>query len=107
MDVLWIPLGVVAVERGKRLLTIGFIVSCIFMLRLQVELMRSIGSPYGFFGFMKNGVFERGLIAYAFFIGLFLLLAYFSKGGDKNVHIAASITILIIGFCVSSLVMVL
>lgn len=107
IDLLWIPVGWLAVERGKRLLTTGFVLSCVLLLRLQVELMQSIGAPYGFFGFMKSSIFERGLTCYGVFIGLFLLLAHFSKGGDKNVHIAASITILIMGFCVSALVMVL
>lgn len=107
LDLLWIPLAVVAVERGKRFLTIGFVLACVLMLRLQMELMHSIGQPYGFFGFMTTSIYDRGLVTYGIFIALFLLLAHFSRGGDKNVHVAASITILIAAFCVSSLIMVL
>ncbi len=96
-----------AVERGKWLLTSGFVLACVFMLRLQLELMGAIGLPRGFFGLMDASLYNRGLITYAVFIGLFLILAHLSRGGDKNVHMAASITILILAFCVSSLVMVL
>ncbi len=107
LDLLWIPAGMAAVERGKWFLTSGFILSCVLLLRLQIELMQSIGAPYGFFGFIGMGIYNRGLITYGVFIALFLVLAHFSRGGDKNVHMVASITIMIMAFCVSSLVMVL
>ena len=107
VDLLWIPVAMAAVERGKWLLTAGFVLACVFMLRLQLELMGAIGLSRGFFGLMEASLYNRGLATYGLFIGLFLVLAHFSKGGDKNVHMAASITILIMAFCVSSLVMVL
>lgn len=107
IDALWIPFALCIGERGKRLLTVGFILACIVLLRLQVELMGSMGLEYGFFDFMKSTAFDRGLVVYGVFIALFLFLAHFSKGGDKTVHMAASITILIMSFCVSTLIMVL
>lgn len=107
IDLLWVPIALLTMERGKKLFTCGFVLSCSLLLRLQVELLRELGYPYGFFRLLDSSIFTRGLITYGLFIALFLLLAYFSKGGDKNVHIAASITILIAAFCVSLLVMVL
>lgn len=106
-DLFWLPVAFLTMERGKRLLTCGFVLSCALLLRLQVELLHGIGYPYGFFGLMAAPVMIRGLVTYGVFILLFLLLAYFSKGSDKSIHIAASITIMIVAFCVSSLVMVL
>lgn len=107
IDLLWLPVAFMTMERGKRFLTCGFALSCSLLLRLQVELLHDIGYTHGFFGLIQAPVFTRGLMTYGFFILLFLLLAYFSKGSDKNIHIAASITIMIVAFCVSSLVMVL
>lgn len=107
IDLLWVPLALLTMEKGKRLLTCLFVLSCVLMLRLQMELLHSMGFPNGIFRLVETSIYVRGLIIYGFFIGLFLILAYLSKGGDKNVHIAASITILIASFCVSSVVMVL
>lgn len=107
MDLLWIPVALLLMEKGKRLFTCGFVLSCALLLRLQVELMESIGFHKGFFGLLKGDVFSRGLIVYGLFTLIFLLLAYFSPGSDKNIHIAASITIFFAAFCISTLVMVL
>lgn len=107
IDLLWVPVALLAMERGKKLFTCLFVLSCVLLLRLQVELMQQIGFPRGFLGFMDSDVFTRGLIAYGGFIAFFMVLAYYSKGSDKNIHIAASISILIAAFCVSLFIMVL
>lgn len=107
IDFLWVPVAFATMERGKKLFTCGFVLSCSLLLRLQVELLQQTGFSRGVFGLVQMPLFNRGLIVYGGFILLFLLLAYFSKGADRNVHMAASITILIAAFCVSTLVMVL
>lgn len=107
IDLLWIPIALLTMERGKKIFTCGYILSCILLLRLQVEMMEKIGYPRGLLGWMESPVFMRGLIAYSGFIALFLVLAYFSPGANKHIHIAASITMLIAAFCVSAIIMVL
>lgn len=107
IDLVWVPIALLTMERGKKIFTCLFVLSCALLLRLQVELLQQMRYPRGIIGFMEADVFTRGLITYGAAIAAFLVLAYYSKGGDKNVHIAASITILIGVFCVSSLVMVL
>jgi len=107
MDLIWVPVALVSVERGKRLLTLGFIGLCVLALRLQIELFRDLGFSRGYLGFMESDIFPRGIITYGIFTAFFLILAFYSKGSDKNVHMAASISILIAAFCVSSFVMVL
>ena len=107
IDLVWVPVALVAVEKGKRLLTLGFVGFCIVALRLQIELMDSLGFSRGYLGFMESGIYPRGIVTYGVFIAFFLLLAHFSKGSDKSVHMAASITILIAAFCLSSFIMVL
>ena len=39
IDLLWIPVALLTMEKGKRLFTVGFICACVLLLRLQVELM--------------------------------------------------------------------
>jgi hypothetical protein len=107
IDLFWIPVALLTMEKGKRLFTVGFILSCVLLLRLQVELMQHIGFPRGIFGVMESSIYARGLITYGAFITLFMLMAYYSKGVDKSIHIAASITMMIAALCVSALVMVL
>lgn len=107
IDLIWVVVALLTMHRGKRLFTCGFVLSCSLLLRLQVELMDRIGYHNGYFGLMKSDVFCRGLVTYSLFITLFMVLAYLSPGSDKNIHIAASITILIAAFCISTLVMVL
>lgn len=107
IDLLWVPVALLTMERGKKIFTCLFVLSCSLLLRLQVELLQQMHYPRGIIGLMKTDVFTRGLVAYGAAIALFLVLAHYSKGGDKNVHIAASITILIGVFCLSSVIMVL
>ncbi len=107
IDLLWVPAALLTMERGKRLLTCAFILSCVLLLRLQVELLRQVGFPNGFFGLMAGDIYPRGLMTYGVFILLFLLMARMSLGTTKTIHMAASITILIAAFCLSSFIMVL
>ncbi len=107
IDLFWVPVALVTMEKGKRLLTSFFVLACVLLLRLQMELLRDGGYGRGILGLMESDIYPRGLATYSVFIMLFLLLAYFSKGAHKAVHMAASITILIASFCVSTLVMVL
>ena len=107
IDLLWIPVALLAAERGKRLFTATFAGACVLLLRLQVELLQGIGFSKGFLGFLHNDILIRGMITYSVFIMLFLVLAHYSHGTDKSIHIAASITIMIAAFCVSTFIMVL
>lgn len=107
IDLLWAPLALLAVPKGVKIKTALFTLLCAFALRLQVEFLQSIGFGKGFLGLMDAAILTRGQITYGVFIFLLLVLAYFSPGVDKHVHIAACITILIVAFCVSTFVMVL
>jgi hypothetical protein len=106
-DLIWAPIALIFMERGVKLKTCGFVLSCSLLLRLQTELLQQIGMGHGLFGLMESSVFVRGQVTYSVFILFFLILAWFSKGVDKHVHLAASISILIFAFCVSSVIMVL
>lgn len=107
IDLLWLPVGVVAVHKGQRLKTAIFMVVCILTLRAQVELMESIGRVHGFTGFWNWDAYQRGLLVYGIVFALFLLLAYFSPHTKGIVFFAATLTIYIFSFCASMLAMVI
>ncbi len=107
IDLAWLPVALVFSEPGKRVLNILYVLASAGMLRLQVELLQQIGWVRGLPGMMDSDVYTRGLIVYSVFIGLFLLLARLSYGTDKNVHLAASISFLLLSFCISGAIMVL
>ncbi|PZQ46725.1 MAG: hypothetical protein DI551_04540 [Micavibrio aeruginosavorus] len=107
IDLFWVPVALLTVEKGKRLFTCGFVLSCVLLLRLQVELLQQIGMPNGFFGWLGADIFLHGVITYGAFVAFFFIFSHFSQGSDKSVHMAASITILIAAFCVSSFIMLL
>ena len=107
MDLLWIPIALLLMEKGKKIFTCLFILGCVLLLRLQLDLLGQIGRPNGLLGWIETDAYLRGVACYGVFIALFLLLARLSPGSDKNVHIAASITLMILAFCLSSLIMLL
>lgn len=105
IDLLWLPVAMVTVHKGQRVLTMAFMLACIFSLRAQVELMQSFGKPGGFTGLLDIGVYERGLITYGIVFALFLILAYFSPNTKGVIFLAATLTVYILSFCLSMLVM--
>lgn len=107
IDLLWLPVAMLVVHPGQRLMAGGFALACALLMRLQVELMQEIGYPRGFLPILQSDLFNRGLITYGIFLLAFLLMSYYSKETDRFVYMAASITILTIAFCVSTAVMLL
>lgn len=107
IDLAWVPVAILCLHKGQRLKASLFVLMCAFIMRLQIDFMKDIGYGRGFFGFLDAPLYMRGLVTYSVFILAFFVLSYFSPKTDSFVYIAASITIFIAAFCVSSLVMVL
>ncbi len=107
IDLVWLPVGLFVVHKGHRLLAGGYFIACALMLRLQVELMQSIGYPTGILTLMKSDLFIRGIVVYAVFNAGYLLIAYFSPGSDKTVFLAASLTIFFSAMFSSTIIMLL
>lgn len=106
MDLIWLPIAFFVVHKHQRIKTFLFIVTCMLTLRLQVEIMESIDYPTGVLPYLKSYVYHRGLVVYGIVIALFLLLARFSPKTNPVVFLAAMISIYMITFCLSMLVMV-
>ena len=104
---LWLPVAALAVNKRHWLLTGGFIAACILSLRLQIEMMESFNYPHGILGLMDAPLFQRGLITYGVIIALFLLLAHFSPRTRPIVFMSAALSVYIIAFCISTIIMAL
>lgn len=107
IDLVWIPIALLVAHKPHRLLTAGLILICALSLRLQVELMDSIGFDTGILSFMNTPLFQRGIMVYGFVIALFLVLAYFSPRTSKMVFFAAGLSIYILAVCLSTIIMIL
>ncbi|MDP7142146.1 MAG: hypothetical protein QF692_02600 [Alphaproteobacteria bacterium] len=107
IDLFWIPIALIATHKGQRLISVVLILACALTMRTQIELMEMIGSDTGLINLMQSDIYNRGLIVYSIFIALFLIMAYFSPKTRKVVFFAASISLLIMAFCISSLLMAL
>ncbi|AGH99016.1 hypothetical protein [Micavibrio aeruginosavorus] len=106
IDLIWIPIAMVVVHRGQVLKSLAFILACILTLRTQIEIMTSIGKPNGILGWLDMGLYERGLIIYGLLIGVFLVLAHFSPHTRGVIFLAATLSLYVMGLCVSMLAMV-
>lgn len=88
-------------------MTLGFFISCMMMMRLQVELMTEIGFEYGIMNVMSSNVFDRGLAVYSFFYMAFLILVQYSPNTKGALFIAGAISIFFMAFFSSIIIMLL
>lgn len=107
IDALWLIPALLAMRKGQRLWAAGFIAGCMIMMRLQVELMESMGYPYGMFSLWRLHVFYRGLAIYGFFYAVYLVTARFSPYARGPILLATSISFFFAALVVSMLGMVL
>ncbi|MCB9988190.1 MAG: hypothetical protein H6868_02520 [Rhodospirillales bacterium] len=107
VDFLWLPAAWFVVHKHQRWFVLGFIFVCLLTFRTQVELMESIGYGTGILALMKSSVYNRGLIIYSIIFALYMILAYFSPGTQKVIFFAASLSIYILAFCFSMIMMTL
>ena len=107
IDVIWIPVLFFGVHKKHRWWALGFVISTMILIRLQSEIMISIGYEFGIVGYMTTNVYTRLLAVSSFFYALFLLMAHFSSQTRGVVFMAASLSIFFMVFLVGSIAMVL
>jgi hypothetical protein len=105
LDIIWIPIAAISVNPGQRLKAVGFVILCMTVMRLQIDIIHSFGFKTGFTGFWDASLYHRGLLTYSIFIMIYLLLSYFSPYTRGVIYLAASISIFFMAFAVSSFVM--
>lgn len=107
IDLIWLPLAWFVVHKPQRWWTLGTLASCMLMLRLQAELMESIGYPQGILPFMDSHVFSRGLGVYAIYYVIYLLIAYYSPDSKGALFMGVSLSVFFMAFFTAIAVMVL
>ena len=107
IDFLWLPVAWFVVPKKHRWYALAFVITGIATLRAQVELMESTGYETGFLPIMTSNVYPRGLIVWSVIIALFMVLAHFSPKTREIVFFAAALSIYILAFCFSMLLMAL
>ncbi len=107
IDLLWLPVTLFVVHTGQRLGAAAFVMICLLVLRLQVEVIESIGFNTGFTGWIDAPAKMRGMIVYSVFIMLFLVLAYFSPATKGAIFLAACLSLFFMAFAASTIIMVI
>lgn len=107
IDILWIPAAFFSVHKTQRIKAVIFVGVCLFVMRLQIELINSTGYTTGFTPFMTSDVHHRALIIYSVFIMLFLILSYYSPHTKGIIYQMASLSIFFMAFITSMIIMAL
>jgi hypothetical protein len=105
IDFLWLPLVFLVVEKQHRFYALGFVICCLFSLRLEYELLEAMETPGGITGLVEMPPYIRGLIVYSLAIMLFLGLSHFSRRTEPVIYMAAAISLYISTFVVSMCIM--
>lgn len=105
IDAIWLPITWFAVHKRHRIYALLFVATCMLTMRTQVALMKEIGFDGGMTPLMQAPSYDRGLILYSVFIAIYLLMAHYSPRTTTVIFVAASVSMYILAFCISMLVM--
>ncbi|HPQ50407.1 MAG: hypothetical protein H6864_09845 [Micavibrio sp.] len=107
LDTVWLVITPLIVHKRQRWKALAFMLLCMFVLRLQVEIIQSTGFETGFTGLLDWSLMNRGFVVYGFFSTLYLLLSYFSPFTHSAIYLAASLSIFFMAFTASSIVLII
>ncbi|MCC6598734.1 MAG: hypothetical protein IT559_08095 [Alphaproteobacteria bacterium] len=107
IDLIWLPLAFFVSQKHQRLWVMSFFISCMFMMRLQAELVESTGHPNGFLNITSIDVLTRGIMVYSLFYAIYLVLLLFSPYSKGVMLMAASLSLFFTALFTSMIVMVL
>jgi hypothetical protein len=107
IDLVWLPLAWLVVNKEQRWWALGTLFCCMLVMRLEIELMESIGHSHGILGFIKGHVRNRALVLYSLFYGAYLLFAWYSPFSKGYLFMAASLGLFFMALFSSMLLMLL
>ena len=107
LDAVWLPIAAAVVHKGQRLKAVAFAGLCMIVMRLQIEIIQSLGFKTGFTGLWNASLYHRGIVTYGIFMLIYLLLSDFSPYTRGVIYLAASISIFFMAFVASSIVMII
>lgn len=107
IDAIWLPIVFFIAHKDHRRTAVLFVLGCMFLMRMQVELMISIGYPRGILNFSETDVFSRGILIYSLSYIIYIIFLHFSAKSDKSIMLASSLGAFFMVFFLSSVVMLL
>jgi hypothetical protein len=107
LDIVWLPVAYVLVPKKKRWLSIGCILFCMLLMRMQVEFFVYGGYAYGILPILDYHIFIRGLFIYSLIYIAYIAFARLSPMTNKSLFLAASISVFFLALLVSTVLMVL
>ena len=108
LDSIWLLCAIIAVEGWQRKLkALGFVATCMIMLRLQVGFVKSMGFAQGLLPLMALNPFHRGVIAYSLVIVINFILVHYFPATRGVFYISLSLGLFFAGFALSSILMLL
>ena len=107
IDFIWLPIALFVVHKNQRIVTAAFFISCFLMMRMQIEMMTSLGYPTGILPLIKWPVRDTAMVTYMVFYVAYLALAHWSPGTHKHIFLAASISIFFATMLTSMVIMLL
>lgn len=112
IDAIWLLVAWLVVKKEERFYALGFVAGGMVLMRLQVDLMQSIGYETGILHFTDMPAFHRGIIIYSLFYVVYLsimALAKKSPEGEESEQVfamAASIGLFFTLLFVSTMAMI-
>ncbi len=107
IDLAWLALAWCVARKDQRGWVVGFFIVSMLMMRLQAELMASIGYPDGLIGLMDTPVYTRGLIVYSIAYAVYMIVLRYSVNAKGTLLMAASLAFFFMAFFTAAIVMVL
>ncbi|MCF8495910.1 MAG: hypothetical protein K9G62_04490 [Alphaproteobacteria bacterium] len=107
IDLIWLPLGWIVVAKDQRWLVAGILFGCMTMMRLQAELMDSIGYSTGMLPYLELQDYERGLLIYSLFYAVFLGIVHFSPQMKGALLLGAGLSLFFMVFTTAGLIMLI
>lgn len=107
IDLIWLPLAYFAAHKNHRRTALLCIMGCALLMRMQVEMVVTMGYPRGVLNILDIQAFNRGLIIYTIFYITYLVFLHMSSESDKSVVLASSIGMFFMVFFASSVLLML
>jgi len=107
IDLLWLPLAFFTVRKDQRLWVLGFFLSCMAMMRLEIEFITSMGYKTGVLHLSAFTPEARALGVYTVVYAIYLALALFSPYAKGVILMGSSLSLFFGAMIVSLFLMVL
>ena len=103
----WVIPALLFTHSEQKIKASFFVLLLALVLKLQVEMMGSLGFQKGFTGFVPFTAEARGLFVHSFFILLLIGISIFSKHTRPIIYLAACLSLFFLSFFLSSFIMLI